>query len=280
MKRFVFVPILLFAVAWFALPPAPEATSQPIPVAKHIVKSLPAQTKDELKIDGAGVRDVERVVMVPKVVVIKTVQSFPFTVTAPPGAGLYFWTYPPLLPVVDRNDSLEITSAPQGDLSISVKAIYVDLDKDGRFIGFKTKFYSAKVMIGEVPPGPLPPDPKPPDPKPPVPPGPVTGLRVLFITETADESKYPGGKIAAMYSAKVKEYLDAKCKGGATGWRRFDKDQDVSKLPEPWPKIWEAIKPQIGTLPQVAIITDQSGEIFPVPASVDEMLALLKKYGD
>lgn len=281
MKRFLLVPFLFLAVGLAYVPP-PSATSQPLPIT-HVAKSLPAQTKDELKVEGAGIKDVEKVVMVPKVVIVTTVQSFPFTVTAPAGAGLYFWTYPPLLPVVDRNDSIEVTSAPKGDLSISVKAIYVDLDKDGKFKGFKTKFYSTKLTVGEVPPGPVPPDPGPNPPVPPTPtPAPINepGLHVLFIYETADLSKYPQGQVLIFNSATFRDWLDQVCTNGTgaykKAWRMYDKDTTMQYETKPWQ---DAMKLPRTQLPWLIISNPTKGGYQgPLPATIEETKTLIQKY--
>ena len=44
-------------------------------------------------------------------------------------------------------------------------------------------------------------------------------------------------------------------------------------------KLWAATKPQLGTLPVIVIVTDQKGEVLPLPATEAETLDLLKRYG-
>jgi hypothetical protein len=116
-----------------------------------------------LKVEGAGVK----VVKVDRVITVQEdrtlVTSFPFTVQAVPGAGLYFWQVPAGVTSTDLNDRLEITAAPKGELTVSVKVVSPKLDKDGRFLGFVTQLGRVTFLVGDVPPGP---NPKPPEPKP------------------------------------------------------------------------------------------------------------------
>lgn len=225
-----------------------------------------------LEVKGGGVKIVE----VDKVVIVKVPQtlvtSFPFTINAPPGAGLYFWGYPAGVQAVDKNDKLEITSAPKGMLSVSVKAIGAKLDKDGKFLGFEVKFGSVEIAVGEVTP-PTPPDP---GPKPPVPPGPVTGLRVILAWDKSAKQD----QIDMLYSPKVADYLNAKCKDGPKGWRLWDKDTVVHDSSPVFKGIWDAVKPNLAAgKTWVVIATDQKVEYFPLPATEAALLDLLRKYG-
>jgi hypothetical protein len=101
-----------------------------------------------------------KVVKVDKVITIQVdatvIDKFPFTVSAPAGGGLHFWQYPAGVAATDKGDKLEVTAAPKGELTISVKLITADWDKKQ----FVTKFGSVTVCVGEVKP------PKPPEPKP------------------------------------------------------------------------------------------------------------------
>ncbi len=123
-------------------------------------------------------------------------------------------------------------------------------------------------------PGPVPPKPPEPDPKPPIPI--PKGYRVLFVHETGDDSTLPPGTIAAMYSHKVRSYLDAKC--GKDNWRRWDDDQNPKNESEVWQKLWASVRPQIVALPCVVTVVDQKAEILPVPNNADALLSLLKKH--
>lgn len=123
-----------------------------------LAPAAPAQDSVQLKVDGAGVK----VVQVDRQVIVKQdvtlVASFPFTVSAPEGNGLYFWSYPPTVTAADLGDRLEITAAPKGELTVSVKVVAPKLDKEGRFLGFETKLGRVTFLVGDVP-APVPPTP-------------------------------------------------------------------------------------------------------------------------
>ena len=136
--------------------------------------------------------------------------------------------------------------------------------------------------IGPRPPPvpPLPPDPKPPDPPVP-PPGPVTDLRALVIYETADLSKLTPAQLNILYAKSVRDYLNAKTPLGPDGktheWRIYDKDVDLSADAPLWKELMS--RPRAST---PWVVLHGGGKVLyegPVPANVDEALALLKKWG-
>lgn len=125
-------------------------------------------------------------------------------------------------------------------------------------------------------PSPTPTPPKPPEPPPPV----MTGLRVLFVYET--EAKLTREQLNTLHSTAIAGYLNAKCSKDSKGrsdWRRWDDDVDTSKESDVWKGLWLIIKPKLVTLPAVVVVTDQKTEVFPLPATEAETLALLKKVG-
>jgi hypothetical protein len=166
----------------------------------------------------------------------------------------------------------------------------VTANKAGRF---KIEAWNAKadvasdistcwVVIGE--PGPVPPDPKPPEPKPPEPkppdvaPIPVDGFRVLIIHESAD--KITPAQRAIVTAQAIRQYVNAKCvKGpdGVTAEARFwDKDTVVSGESKLWQ---DAMNRPRTSVPWIIISTGKAGYEGPLPATVTDTLALLKKYG-
>lgn len=115
----------------------------------------------DLGLKGEGVKTVK----VDKTVIIKVdaivVSSFPFTVEAPANAGLYFWTYSAGVTASDEGDKLRVTAAPNGPLTISVKAFSAYLDMDGKTIKYKNQFGSASFTVStEEPPEPKKPPPE------------------------------------------------------------------------------------------------------------------------
>lgn len=129
-----------------------------------------------------------------------------------------------------------------------------------------------------------PPDPDPaPDPKPkPVDPAPIPGdgLRVLIVYESADLAKYPSAQNAILTALPIREYLNAKCPKGPDGktteFRIWDKDVDgYSDSP-----LWgDALKRPRASTPWIVISNGKTGFEGPLPATVADTLALLKKYG-
>lgn len=222
-------------------------------------------------------------VQVDKIVVVKEdrllVKSLPFTVSAPPGAGLYFWQFPGGVQALDRGDRLEVIGAPKGPLAISVKLISADLDKDGRFKGFITKFGSVQFDVGEVvpPKPPTPPDPPKP-PEPPPNPAPITepGFRVMVIYET---QQLTPGLNAIIKSKALWDYLDATCaKDGSTPARRFY-DKDVPPGTDSFKWEQEAFARPRKSVPWLIVSNGVSGFEGPLPATVEATLELLKKFG-
>jgi hypothetical protein len=121
-----------------------------------------------------------------------------------------------------------------------------------------------------------------PDPVPPVPVPVVVGdMRVIFVYESSANNT--AEQLNILNSTAIAAYLNAKCEKGPNGrpeWRRFDKDVTVSASESKTIRdLWESVKPQLGTLPQVVIVHGTKGEVFDLPATEDETLALLKKHG-
>lgn len=141
------------------------------------------------------------------------------------------------------------------------------------------------VTIGDpVPPGPLPP-PTPPGPTPPGPtpgpaPIPAPGFRVLFVTESADLTRLPAAQAQIFTGAEVRAYLNAKCAVGSDGvtkeWRAWDKDQPTGAEAKHWR---DAMARPRTALPWMIISTGTAGYEGPLPKTVADTLALLKRYG-
>lgn len=228
-----------------------------------------------------------RVVQIDKVVIVKedrtVVTKLPFVIVAPAGAFDYKWSIPNGVVAIDKGDRLEVTGAPKGDLTFSVIVKNVIWEEKR----FTTDFGQVTFSIGDVgpqPPGPVPPGPTPPGPTPPTPPGPApiptTGLRVLFVFESKDLTKYTPQQKSILYGDTVRSYLTAKCAKGPDGVtpeaRFFDKDQNVANES----KIWqEAMKRPRGSTPWILISTGTEGYEGPLPATVEETMTLLKRYG-
>lgn len=241
--------------------------------------ALPAQGQDvrlEVKGGGAKVVQVDRQVLVK--VDVTVVSSLPFTVQAPAGAGLYFWQYPPGVAAQDRNDRLEVTAAPKGELTVGVKMITADLDDQGRFKGFRTAYGSVTFTVGDVPqPGP----PTPPDPPGPKPPAPVAGLKVLVVEESADRTRLPLAQQSVILGKTVRDRLNAVTPVGPDGrtreWRIYDKDVDASAEAPHWKALLARPRQSV---PWVVLADGAGNPVFegPLPGTVADFLALIDKY--
>lgn len=178
--------------------------------------------------------------------------------------------------LLDRNEACFVASF-KGTFRIAVYDI--DHHEQDPTIG--------RVVIGDapvpVPPGPIPPGPIPPDPpKPPDPPGPrpipEAGFHVLIVYESATMASLPKAQAQILAMPKsLRDYLNAKCVkvNQVSAWRAYDKDTTVTT-----DSIWKtALARPRATLPWIIISNDTAGFEGPLPANLDDTLALLKKYG-
>lgn len=134
------------------------------------------------------------------------------------------------------------------------------------------------TIAGPTPP--VPPGPTPPGPNPPPIPVPVSGLRVLFVYESG--ANLTREQLNILNSTTITDYLNrktAKDTKGRAEWRKWDKDVDMANETDVWKNLWTSTKPQLGALPALVVVTDQKGQVFPLPATEAETLALLKRYG-
>lgn len=119
------------------------------------------------------------------------------------------------------------------------------------------------------------------DPPKPVDPAPIpdVGFRVLVVFETGMVLPAPQNSI--LYGKTVREYLDAHCAadpdGKTKGYRIWDKDT-VADADFP---VWKtALARPRKSVPWVIVSNGKAGYEGPLPASVADMMALLKKYAE
>ncbi len=135
------------------------------------------------------------------------------------------------------------------------------------------------VVGGPLPPGPGPgPGPIPPGPTPPIP---VAGFKAMIVYESADLAKLPPKQLDILYAKSIRDYLAAKgvptTDGAKRAWYIVDKDVDFSGES----KVWQnALARPRTTLPWIILSTDTSGYEGPLPGTVEETLALMKKYAE
>lgn len=134
-----------------------------------------------------------------------------------------------------------------------------------------------RIVVGPV--EPPPPNP-PPGPNPPGPsPIPLSGLRVLILEETGDRQKLPPSQAAILTSAELRAALKAKCAKGVDGspeFRFLDVDADVSLQEKHWQ---EAMKLPRQSLPWIVVSDGKAGFQGPLPATIQDTLALIAKFG-
>lgn len=135
------------------------------------------------------------------------------------------------------------------------------------------------VIIGTPEPTPIPPSPTP-IPTPDNVPIPVAGFRVLMVYETTELPKLPAAQQIIPYSKTIRDYLDAKCVLGGDNktreYRIFDKDIDTKFESAVWQN---AMKRTRTSIPWIVISDGKTGYEGPLPQTVADTLALLKKYG-
>jgi hypothetical protein len=144
------------------------------------------------------------------------------------------------------------------------------------------------VVVGGVPPGPTPPGPNPPTPpgpNPPQPPTPSTdpigaGGFAVLVTFDSSVTTRPPGELSVLYGKAVREYLDANCVADPTapGWKAYriwPADSDTARAPKLWS---DAFGKTRGSKDWILIGNGTGGYSGPLPKTVDETLALLKKH--
>ena len=145
---------------------------------------------------------------------------------------------------------------------------------DGKFLRAETL-----VTVGQAP---VPPDPgpDPPDPGPTPGPAPIPaeGLHVLVVYE-AQDAKDPvkQKQYNALCSAEVLGYLNAKNRGG---WRIWDKDVNVANEQKLWQDAFKRAKEKMNMMPWIIVSNGKAGWEGQLPNTKEEMLTLLKKYGE
>jgi hypothetical protein len=135
------------------------------------------------------------------------------------------------------------------------------------------------VVVVGTPPPPVPPGPPPP---PPLPPVPGDGLRVLIVYESDEtgEPALPRAKRLILNSQSVRDYLESHCgpdpqKPTWKAYRMWDKDLDATGQHATWAEL----RKQVKDVPGIVVTNGKESFSGPLPATVDETLQLLKKYG-
>ncbi len=177
--------------------------------------------------------------------------------------------------MVHDDHTLHFTTPTPGDYRVQAITI----------LSSKIETAETHVLIDSgpnPPPPPVPPVPPPPPPPPPNPPPiPSAGFRVLMVYDVTALSKMPKDQLDILYSTQMRDWLSSKCVKGADGktpeWRLWDKDEDASHEAQLWQ---DAMKRDRKALPWLVVSNGKTGWEGPLPASVNETIALLAKYAE
>lgn len=232
---------------------------------------------DDLTIHGeTKVIDVDRTIVVKEKMTL--VSALPFRIEAPAGALAYVWTVPQGVTWADKDDSIEISNAPKGQITIGVRIKYAAIVDEKIVVTPKTA--TLTFIIGEVVP------PKPPDPPTPkVVPLAVDGMAAFVVWETAD--KLPEAQQAILTSTIIRDYLNAKCavdpsNPSIKAYRLWDKDLVGDNIANEH-QVWrDAMARKRDSLPWIIVSNKTNGKAFegPLPADVNKTLELLKQIGE
>lgn len=111
-------------------------------------------------------------------------------------------------------------------------------------------------------------------------PFPGDGLRVLFLYEADKLSTYSASMLDVLNSQEIRDYLNVKAAVGPDGktreFRFWKYDVNASQAPKMWQ---DALKRTRTGLPWLIVSNGKSAYEGPLPATVEEALTLLKKYG-
>jgi len=203
------------------------------------------------------------------------VKTLPCKVVAPAGATLYDWSYPDNVKAFAEDNVLTVTFAQKGSFVVRVRMTTIDFDKKAvtRITG------EIEVNYGGVQPGPGPgpgPDPPKPDPSP----IPEAGLRVLIVEDAKNRNKLPPAQFAIIFDKGLRDYLNSKCAqdGKVKAWRIWPDGVDATAESKTWQ---DAMKRDRKSLPWIIVSNHPHGGYEgPLPADVDQTLALVKKYAE
>lgn len=151
----------------------------------------------------------------------------------------------------------------------------------GRVVAYARPDATAPVVVGlgdaAPSPGPAPGPTPTPTPPTPTPPQPVGDVRVILVYDSTDNMT--AEQTATMYGPRVKDFLNRKCvkEGMLEAWRRWDRHIDTAKETPTWRALWDAVKPALTTFPAVVVVRGQQGQVYPMPATEADTLALLKR---
>lgn len=205
---------------------------------------------------------------------VMVVKSFPVMIKAPPGKGLFLWSFPDSVKAdydPEAENVLIVKTAPKGSHTIRVVQIRYNKEKDE----FEKDKGETVIVVGDggVPPPDVDPDVPPPDAK-----GP---LRVLIVIEEEQSATYPKEQQSIFYSKKIEDHFNAKTDIDPVmkrkRWNIWDQNAVVTAAPKEWQ---DAMKRERKSLPWIIMFGDGAAVYYegPLPKTVDETIALVDKY--
>ena len=172
-----------------------------------------------------------------------------------------------------------------GEVQKIADKVYI-IDQPGKWwvdvtaIDFQKNLYGRKSLVLEIGSGPTPTPPEPgPGPSPPSPDAPIegTGLRVLFVYESAIPLSKEHQTI--VYGQKVRDYLNKYAAKGDDGktpdWRLLDADTTYTDPNNRWAK---ALARPRTTLPWLVISNGVTGWEGPLPTSEEEVILAIDSF--
>lgn len=203
----------------------------------------------------------------------------------------------PVIVTAVRNDAqgqIELTKMKVGQ--VGGKAFFTGPPGSYMVSGVDSNvFFQEVVRIVAGGPDPVPPGPGPgpgPGPNPPTPPPdnvvpfPSDGLAVMIIHEASEVGLLPQEQRSIFTSSRVLNYLRGKCHtldDGKPAARIFDDDYPDSLMARTPKVIQDAYKAakstSDGERPWIVISTGTDGFVGPLPATIEETMTLLTKYG-
>jgi len=121
-------------------------------------------------------------------------------------------------------------------------------------------------------------------PKPGDAPWPSPGLSVLILRESQPSKPLPPTQQAIFTSTAVHNWLTrntVKLSDNQPGYRIWDDDQEPTNAPVLMQEAFKVVKAKmIGDVPMLGVSNGTTGYVGPLPGTIEELLALLEKYGD
>ena len=98
------------------------------------------------------------------------------------------------------------------------------------------------------------------------------GLHVLIIEETADRNNLPVSQAAVLQSIQLRSYVQEK----NGNYRQLDDDSNMELAAQKWK---DAMLLPRDSLPWL-IVSNKGGYTGPLPETLEETMAILKKWGE